>query len=343
MGEADGKTRILTFGVFDLFHYGHKELFRKAKEMGGPHAYLIVAVHDEAFIRQFKPDVELVYSTQERLEMVQQCRYVDEAVLYKTVAQGVREIILVAQDTTRYGSDTKRGGLAELLRAAAHVEGVEWVRFLYAYPEMLTDEMIAAMVEEEHVCKYVDIPLQHCNDRILKKMNRHVTRAQIEALLEKLAAQPVRIAVRTTLMTGFPSETLEEHEELLDFMRKWRFDRLGAFAFCPEEGTAAEKMDGQIDEDEKQRRLDEIMALQQEISLSNNIARAKTGGEETVVVDSFDRNEGVIYTRSQYEVPEVDGSILLPLAPEDPDPIVGMTLAARLTDAMAYDLIGELE
>ena len=258
-------------------------------------------------------------------------------------AQGVREIILVAQDTTRYGSDTKRGDLAELLCAAAHVEGVEWVRFLYAYPEMLTDEMIAAMVEEEHVCKYVDIPLQHCNDRILKKMNRHVTRAQIEALLEKLAAQPVRIAVRTTLMTGFPTETLEEHEELLDFMRKWRFDRLGAFAFCPEEGTAAEKMDGQIDEDEKQRRLDEIMALQQEISLSNNIARAKTGGEETVVVDSFDRNEGVIYTRSQYEVPEVDGSILLPLAPEDPDPIVGMTLTARLTDAMAYDLIGELE
>lgn len=257
-------------------------------------------------------------------------------------SQGVREIILVAQDTTRYGTDTGQGSLAGLLRDAAHVPGVEWVRFLYAYPELLSDEIIEAIVQEEHVCKYVDIPIQHCSDHILKRMNRRVTRAQLETLLEKLHAQPCRIAVRTTLMTGFPGETQQEHEEMLAFMKKWKFDALGAFAFSPEDGTAAEKMDEQVDEEEKQRRLDEIMTLQQQISLQKNRDRVQTGEESVCVVDGFSRAEEVIYARSQYEAPEVDGCVLLALDAQQPDPIEGMTLCARLVDAGAYDLIGEV-
>lgn len=254
-------------------------------------------------------------------------------------ANGVREIILVAQDTTRYGQDTGTGSLSMLLHDVAQVEGVEWVRFLYAYPEMLTDEVIDVICAHDNICKYVDIPIQHCSDPVLKRMNRRIKKVELEALLAKLHDRG--ISVRTTVMTGFPGETEQQHEELLSFLAKWKFDRLGAFAFCPEDGTAAEKMDGQIDEETKQRRLDEIMTLQQGISLEINESRV--GKTYPCVVDSFDFEENTIIARSTLEVPEVDGTILIPLAEDEVEPAAGMVLDVRITKALPYDLMGELQ
>ena len=258
----------------------------------------------------------------------------------KDLAQnGVTEIILIAQDTTRYGSDRKDGyGLAQLLRDVCKVEGILWVRFLYAYPEKLSDEILEVMMQEEKICKYVDIPIQHCNDRILKRMNRKVTRAQLDALMQKLHS--FGITVRTTVMTGFPGETRQEHEELLTFLKKERFDRLGAFAFCPEDGTPAAKMPDQIPEETKEARLEEIMLQQQEISLAQN--RKRIGEVTECVIDSFDDETCQAIARSQSEVPDVDGVIRIDWRDMPSEPVPGMRFDVMITDAQEYDLIGEL-
>ena len=253
--------------------------------------------------------------------------------------QGVTEIILIAQDTTRYGSDLKNGeDLNGLLQEIAAVDGIRWIRFLYAYPEKLTDEILDTMIREEKICRYVDIPIQHCNDRILKKMNRKVTRAQLDALMQKLRGNG--FTVRTTVMTGFPGETEEEHEELLEFLQKNRFDRLGAFAFCPEDGTPAARMPDQIPEETKARRLEEIMLQQQGISYENNRERIGTVCE--CVIDGFDEERCEAIARSREEVPDVDGVIRIDWSGIGADPVPGMMFDVRITDATPYDLIGRL-
>ena len=248
-------------------------------------------------------------------------------------AQGVTEISLIAQDTSRYGNDIYgRTRTAELLREVAAIEGVHWVRVLYCYPDTTDDELLETLANEPKVCAYLDLPLQHINDRLLKVMNRRGSSEWIKSRLKK--CRELGITVRTTMIVGFPGETEEEFQELLDFVREARFDRLGAFAYSLEEDTPAAIMDGQIPEEVKLKRLDDIMMLQQAISQELNEARV--GDIEEVLCEGFE--DGAYYGRSRKEAPESDGVIRF-LAQREIAP--GEYVRVRIKDAEAYDLFGE--
>ena len=182
-------------------------------------------------------------------------------------ASGVTELVLVAQETTLYGNDlTGKKELSVLLIELCKIEGIKWIRLLYCYPEEITDELIRAIKEEEKIANYIDMPIQHCSDGILKRMGRRTSKKDIETIIEKLRNEIPDIAIRTTLITGFPGETEEQHEELKGFVRQQRFERLGVFTYSPEEDTKAAEFEGQIEEEVKEARRDELMALQQQIS-----------------------------------------------------------------------------
>ncbi len=246
--------------------------------------------------------------------------------------RGVREFTLIAQDTTRYGSDFPDGSLADLLEQAAGIEGVRWLRVLYCYPERVDDRLIEVMRSHDNICPYIDIPMQHISQSILDAMNRAETGVHIREICGKLRKNG--IAIRTTLMVGFPGETDTDFEELMDFVREMKFDRMGAFIFSPEEGTAAEKMDNPVPQDLAQSRYDRLMTLQQEISLENN--RQRVGLEYTVLVE---KKQGKRYVgRSMLEAPEIDGKIYFTAKEPLED---GQFVRVRITEAREYDLIGE--
>ena len=247
--------------------------------------------------------------------------------------QGVKEHILIAQDTTRYGTDwQKTSMLPELMDQAARIPGVEWLRVLYAYPDEADDRLLEVMASHDNICKYLDLPIQHINDTLLRRMNRRGTAADIRRILKK--ARDMGFTLRTSLIVGFPGETEEQFQELLDFVAEARFDRMGAFAFSPEENTPAAEMPDQIPEEVKQERLDRLMKLQARISLENNQARIGTV-EKVLVTDARD---GLFLGRSQREAPDADGAIVF-TAKEAP--AVGSFVQVRITGAETYDLKGE--
>ena len=251
----------------------------------------------------------------------------------KLAAEGVKEFTLISQDTTRYGTDL--GGeskLPELIEEIAAIDGVEWLRTLYCYPERVNDKLLDTIARLPNVCKYLDLPMQHINQRVLDDMHRSDTTEHIREVCEKFSARG--ILLRTTLMVGFPGETDEEFAELMDFVRHARFGRMGAFTFSPEEGTVAELMDGQVDEEIKQARYDELMTLQHGISLELNKARVGTTCRVLVEKKRGSRYVG----RSEFEAPETDGNIYF--GSEEPIEI-GSFVNVRITSAKAYDLMGE--
>ena len=250
------------------------------------------------------------------------------------VERGVTEITLIAQDTSRYGNDFAGHPLMlkQLLKRVSEIEGVHWVRVLYTYPDTVTEELLDAMVSIPKVAPYLDLPLQHINARMLKRMNRRGTPEHIKKLIA--ACHERGIITRTTMIVGFPGETREEFEELLAFIREAKFERLGAFAFSPEEGTVAAEMEDQIDEVEKECRLDELMMMQQHISMAANEARI--GEVCEVLVEGFE--EGRWYGRSIKEAPETDGNIFFT---SDRELEEGMYVTVKITEAEAYDLMGE--
>lgn len=260
-------------------------------------------------------------------EIVDECERLAEG--------GVTEITLIAQDTSRYGNDIYgKTRMSELLRRVAAIEKVKWVRVLYCYPDTTDDELLETIAHTPKVCAYLDLPLQHINDRLLKKMNRRGSSDWIRSRIEK--CRQLGVTLRTTMIVGFPGETEEEFQELMDFVRWARFDRLGAFAYSPEEDTPAAVMPDQIDQETKYRRLDQLMMLQQAVSMEVNEARVGTVCE--VLVDGFDE-DGRPYGRSIYEAPESDGCIWLEsqraLKP-------GEYVQVRITGADAYDLTGKV-
>ena len=250
-------------------------------------------------------------------------------------ARGVREFTLISQDTTRYGTDKGgKSGLPQLLREIAAIDGVSWLRTLYCYPERVTDELIDTVAELPNVCKYLDLPMQHVSEGILRDMNRAGTGARIRQVARKLHERG--IALRTTLMVGFPGETDADFDELMDFVADMRFERMGAFMFSPEEGTPAAEMPGQVSEEVKQARYDALMTLQHGISLSRN--RERVGTACRVLVE---RRRGARYVgRSELEAPETDGSIFF--SSETPCE-AGEFVTVRITGARAYDLMGVRE
>ena len=256
----------------------------------------------------------------------------------KLAGQGVRELMVIAQDTTYYGIDLYgRRMLAELLRRLCRIDGIEWIRLHYAYPAGFPDEVIEAMASEPKICKYLDIPFQHISDAQLASMHRRHTKAEAMELIGRLRGAIPDLALRTTLLVGYPGETEADFEELLEFVREVRFERLGVFAYSEEEGTySAEKLRDDVPEAVKQERVERIMALQNEISLDNN--RRRVGCTERVMIDS---RQGDWYVgRTQYDSPEVDQEILIPAAGKRL--LRGHFYEVTVTSAADYDLYGEV-
>jgi len=251
---------------------------------------------------------------------------------------GVKELIVIAQDTTYYGLDLYgERRLGDLLRRLCRIDGIEWLRLHYAYPAQFPDDVIGAMRDEPKICKYLDIPFQHISDSQLKSMRRGLDKAETYALVEKMRREVPGIALRTTLLTGYPGESEQDFEELLQFVRDIRFERLGVFPYSEEEGTySATKLQDDVPEEVKQQRVDRIMELQNEISRENNLRRV--GRTERVILD---RREGDYWIgRTQYDSPEVDQELLIPAGGRRLRR--GCFYEARITAAEEYDLYGEL-
>ena len=256
----------------------------------------------------------------------------------KLAAQGVRELMVIAQDTTYYGIDLYgKRMLAELLRRLCRIDGIEWIRLHYAYPTGFPEEVIEVMAAEPKICKYLDIPFQHISDAQLTAMHRRHTKAEAIELIRRLRTAIPDLALRTTLLVGYPGETEADFAELLEFVREVRFERLGVFAYSEEEGTwSAEKLRDDVPETVKQERVERIMALQNELSLKNN--RRRVGRTERVVIDS---RQGDFYVgRTQYDSPEVDQEILIPVGGKRL--LRGHFYDVTVTSAADYDLYGEI-
>ena len=250
-------------------------------------------------------------------------------------AAGCKELILIAQDVTNYGRDLYgEPRLAELVRKVCSVDGIQWVRLMYCYEDRITDELIEVMATEPKVCHYIDIPIQHASDSVLKAMRRRSTEESIKSTIERLKSAIPDIHIRTTLIVGFPGETEEDFDKLLDFVEETRFARLGVFAYSQEENTEAGEMENQIDEDIKQERLDAIMRRQLDISLEYN--REKVGKELDVLVEEKDE-DGSYIGRTQYDAPEIDNSVIF-MSGRDLRP--GEIVRVLVEDAFDYDLVG---
>ena len=255
------------------------------------------------------------------------------------VAKGVKELIVISQDTTYYGLDLyHRRALGELLNRLATESGAPWIRLHYTYPTSFPEDAIDAIARHPNICNYIDIPLQHINSRILSSMQRGITREGTLRLLDTFRRKLPDAAIRTTLIVGYPGETEKEFEELKQFVSEARFDRMGCFAYSPEEGTPAEHLGDPVPDDEKQRRVAELMAIQEQISLEKN--QARIGKTYRCLVDRMDGE--YLVARTQYDSPEVDDEVLIPASGTSRTPRPGDFVDVCITDASEHDLMGRL-
>ena len=298
---------------------------------GGSYEYLKIAEGcDKHCTYCIIPKIRGSYRSVPMEELVEEARQLAE--------QGVRELILVAQETTIYGKDLYgEKSLHTLLRKLCRIDGIYWIRVLYCYPEEIYSELIETIAEEPKICHYLDLPIQHANDTILKRMGRRTTKAQLVETIEKLRSAVPDIVLRTTLITGFPGETDEQHEELMQFVNDMEFDRLGVFTYSPEEGTAAARMDGQISEETKLDRQEALMELQQEVSMDNGTKRV--GQELLVMIEGKVADEAAYVGRTYADAPGIDGYIFVNTGLEL---MTGDFVKVRVTGSLEYDLIGEI-
>lgn len=252
--------------------------------------------------------------------------------------KGVKELILVAQETTVYGKDLYgEKSLHKLLQELCKIKGIQFIRILYCYPEEIYDELIQVMKEEKKICHYIDMPIQHCNDAILKKMGRRTNKQEIQQMVEKLRAEIPDIIIRTTLITGFPGETEDDFQEMMDFVDEMEFDRLGVFTYSPEEDTPAAEFPDQIDEECKADRQCELMELQQEIAFEKSESRI--GQEMLAIIEGKVADENAYIGRTYMDAPNIDGYIFV----NTEQPLMtGDIVKVKITGAAEYDLIGEL-
>lgn len=256
----------------------------------------------------------------------------------RLAANDVKELILVAQETTVYGKDLYgEKKLSELLHKLCKISGIVWIRLLYCYPEEITDELIETMKSEPKVCHYIDMPIQHASDRILKSMGRRTNKQQLIEIIGKLRTAMPDIAIRTTLIAGFPGETAEEHEEVMEFVDTMEFERLGVFPYSPEEDTPAAEMQEQIEESVKNDRRNAIMELQQDISMEN--CEKLIGKEILVMIEGKVADENAYVGRTYMDAPNVDGNIFINT---DEELMTGDFVRVKVTKALEYDLIGEI-
>lgn len=253
------------------------------------------------------------------------------------VEQGVKEVSLIAQDLAAYGRDLKDTGLNLLLKNLVEIGQLEWVRLLYMYPENVTDEFLEIFANEPKILKYIDIPIQHASDRILKLMNRQVTLSEIERTVQKLREKIPDVVIRTTVMTGFPSETDNDFDELRSFVKRHEFDRLGCFSYSKEEGTVAARLEGQVDPQLGQERADEIMGIQREISRKK--LSKLLGKKVRVLVEGVSEESDLLYQgRMESQAPEVDGVVYI----NEGNPKFGEISEVLITETHDYDVVGKL-
>lgn len=258
----------------------------------------------------------------------------------KLAENGVKELIVIAQDTTRYGEDLYgKPVLDELLKELVKIDGIKWIRLLYCYPDRITDNLLDTIAENDKILNYIDIPLQHCNKRVLKSMNRHGDREWLEELIAKIRRKIPGVVLRTTLIAGFPGETEEEFNELSEFVNEIKFERLGCFAYSREEGTPAAEMENQIDEDVKLKRQDIIMEQQQGIMY--DYCQGLIGKSITVLCEGFDRYAECYYGRSAADSPDVDGKVFFTANGVKPQP--GDFVTVKIDDCLTCDPIGTME
>lgn len=256
----------------------------------------------------------------------------------KLAKKGVKELIVVAQDTTRYGADLYgKPQLAKLLKELCKVRGIEWIRTLYTYPDLIDDELLDTIASEEKLVNYLDIPIQHCNSEVLRRMNRKGDKKTLEALIEKIRTKLPDVTIRTTLITGFPGETEENFLELCEFVKKAQFDRLGCFAYSEEEGTPAADFSDQIEKQIRVDRSEIIMNDQLSVTLAKN--EAKFGTVQKVLIEGYDDYIKCYFGRDASNAPEIDGKVFF----MSPHPLVlGEFANVQINDALEYDLLGEL-
>lgn len=298
---------------------------------GGYYEYLKIAEGcDKHCTYCIIPSVRGNFRSFEMEYLLEQARYLAD--------NGTKELILVAQETTVYGTDIYgKKALPELLRKLCRIDGLEWIRILYCYPEEITDELIQVIKEEPKICKYLDMPIQHSSDNILKRMGRRTTRQELVDVITKLRNNIPDIALRTTLITGFPGETEEDIDDLLDFVDTMEFDRLGVFTYSPEEGTPAASMTDQVPENIKEERRNRIMELQQEVSLDKSADMV--GRVIPVMVEGKITDDDAYVGRSYKDAPNVDGYVFINT---NAQLMSGQIVNVSITGSMEYDLIGEL-
>ena len=256
--------------------------------------------------------------------------------------KGIKELIVIAQDTTKYGVDIYgKSKLAELLEKLSRIEGIQWIRFLYAYPEGITKELIDIVAKNDKIANYFDIPIQHISNKVLKRMNRRTSKEQIENLLKTIRKSIPDVVLRTSLIVGFPGETKEDFEELKEFVKVAKFDKLGAFMYSKEDGTPAEKLPNQIHGNTKKARYNQIMQIQQEIS--KEIQSTKIGKTYEVLIEDMSFDGKYYIGRTMQDVPEMDGIVYIKnKSNKKPEEIVNHFLNCKVTDVSDYDLIAEM-
>lgn len=305
---------------------------RRMVTTGGHYAYLKIAEGcDKRCTYCIIPKIRGSYRSTPMERLLEEARGL--------VSAGVRELILVAQETTLYGVDLYgKKMLPQLLRELCQIEELHWIRILYCYPEEITEELIEVIKEEQKICRYLDIPIQHASDEVLKRMGRRTTKKDLQEIIGKLRGEIPDICLRTTLISGFPGEREEDFEELYRFVNEMEFDRLGVFAYSPEEDTPAVLLPDQIPEEIRQKRRDELMELQQEIAFEK--AEEKVGKELEAVIEGYLPGEGVYVARTYMDAPNVDGYLFLSSERELDS---GSFVTVQVTGSSGYDLTGGIK
>ena len=325
---VEGESHCIIMKGLDYLPAANKE---RVVTTGGHYAHLKIAEGcDKHCTYCIIPKIRGEYRSVPMEELVNEAE--------KLAESGVKELILVAQETTMYGKDIYgKKMLPELLRRLCKISGIYWIRIQYCYPEEITEELIQVIKEEEKICHYLDLPIQHASDEILKRMGRRTSKEQLKEIIGKLRCEIPDIAIRTTLISGFPGETEEMHEEVMEFVDEMEFDRLGVFAYSPEEDTPAAVFANQVEEEVKEDRRDEIMELQQEIAFDK--CNDMIGKEVLVMIEGSVSGENAYVGRTYKDAPNVDGYIFVNTAE---NLMSGDFVKVKVTGALEYDLIGEI-
>lgn len=326
--KALGGERVSRFGSIDV---DYSENVKRSVTTPGYTAYLKIAEGCDNYCTYcIIPKLRGKYRSRSMESIIDEAK--------ELASGGTKELILIAQDTSKYGTDLYGDyKLPQLLDELNAIPGIEWIRILYIYPETFTDELIASMKRNDKVVKYVDIPIQHISDSILKKMNRQTDKQSITRLIDKLRSEIEGIAIRTTLIVGFPGETEEDFEELKAYVEAMRFNRLGVFAYSREEDTPADKLPGHIDQEVKEKRQVEIMKIQEQIS--KEIERSFVGKTYDVLIEEF-VEDGLYIGRTYMDSPEIDGIVYVD---SDSELEIGAFVKVKIRDSLEYDLIGDVE